>query len=107
MAVESVQFVHAVVSPGGSPPAPYLVPAGFLAVVTDIQIFATAGGRCIGRCSFGSDVAGIALLVYDSETLPVSQWHGRVALLAGDNIYCSPAGLNNSMDISVSGYLYS
>ena len=107
MPVESVQFVHASVFPGGASAATYTVPVGFLAVVTDIQCYSPPSGRRIALVAFSSDVAGVAQLYFDSETDPVALWHGRVALLAGDNLYTNVLSANGVVEVSVSGYLYS
>lgn len=87
--------------PGGTP-ITYVVPAGFVAVVRDMDAFI---GSIIGNV--GMVAKGSAAQVFWQETLVAPgntwvQWRGRQVLFAGESFSMEA---DDVMDLTASGYL--
>jgi len=107
VAVESVQFHLFLWTQGDATPAPYTVPGGFLAVVTDAQIIQAGSGRVLSTLDLEADGVPIVRLDIDQLGGGATSWRGRVALAAGAVMQPYLSAYAASVAVSISGYLYS
>ena len=81
--------------------ATYTVPDGFIAVVRDIDSYASAGLLEIAVTVFGNLSQIIDWWVIDTGTSIIHQWRGRQVLYAGEQLQVLTTG---PTDITISGY---
>ena len=81
--------------------ATYTVPDGFIAVVRDIDGYASAGLIQTVVTVYGNLSQVIDWWVIDTDTTVVHQWRGRQVLYAGEQLQVLTTG---PADITISGY---
>lgn len=102
--VFSVQFI--VYTPA-APNESYEVPAGFTAVIREVDLYQEAGASTVVVSAQDSDSAPVATFAALSltGTIDSDQWTGRVVVPAGGIISIYPVSIGTGATVYVGGYL--
>lgn len=101
--VYSVNFIRARVTVTA---IEYIVPAGSVIVVRDVDAIVYAGSTGLVTMAQGSSGVGIWSTVPTGSAQATQMWRGRQVINAGSILYVQPFGTVTA-DVTISGYVLS